>query len=506
MRSQIVEYNRFDKGIDVRKAPAVSDANRLQELNNAFITDGWAIRKRPGLVKVSDLALGTKELIQIRGELFTLSSNIGASNSDPSIGNLRVPLSSDRSQPIREVHYFDVFNGQPYLVIEYDNGEIRHSYNTVEITDASNPRSTSCVKMASRIYAIDGDVVRMSAVNDPSDWSDNAAGAGFLPTGLQAPADEIALSVSEYDGLLAVFMVDSIQLWAVDPDPSQHSLVKIIRNIGTRFGKTVGQYSNDLLFLSDFGFRSISRQQLGENREDNDIGSAIDPIIKPMLQTLIKAQALDGSYEAIRGSSDTSASDEFFFTKELSTGLPDLVYFNSANRPKAVYYPNAGQYWCVIGRKVFVFTYSRSAGINAWSTYEFAEGFDSIISLKGELYFRRGNELLTLDENYHTDQGQKYKVSALTSYQSQKAVAAKKLYKGFDISQEGSCDITFFTNSTDALEFTAPISVEGNTRPYAIIPITMISNGVAFKLENHDDQPFQFDSMIMHFSKLGAHV
>jgi hypothetical protein len=502
MRTQAVEYNRFDKGIDIRKSAAVSDANRLRELNNAYITDGWAIKKRPGLVKVADLALGTKELIQIRGELYTLSSNVDAANSTETIKNLKVALSEDPTQPIHEVHYFDVFNGQPYLVIEYENGEIRHSFNSVQITDANNPRSTSCVKMASRIYAIDGDVVRMSAVNDPTDWTDNAAGAGFLPTGLQAPADETALAVSEYDGTLAVFMVDSIQLWAVDEDPAQHALVKIIRNIGTRFGKTVGQYSNDLLFMSDYGFRSISRQQLGENREDNDIGSAIDPLVRPLIGPLIKAEYSDAGYEVIRGNgphSNTNLND--FFLGDVTD--PDFL---SANRPKAVYYPNAGQYWCIIGRKVFVFTYSRSASINAWSTYEFSDGFDTVVSLKGELYFRRGNELFTLDESYATDNGLLYKMSATTSYQSQKAVGVAKLYKGFDMSQEGNCEITFLTNAADDTEGTAPIGVEGNSRPFALIPITMISNGVAVKIENNDDQPYQLDSLILYFNKLGIQV
>ena len=50
---EVITFDRFEGGIDLRKAEQVSDANRLVECKNAYITTGWAIKKRPGLDKIS---------------------------------------------------------------------------------------------------------------------------------------------------------------------------------------------------------------------------------------------------------------------------------------------------------------------------------------------------------------------------------------------------------------------------------------------------------------------
>ena len=50
----IISFTKFDLGIDHRKGPTVSDANRLQELKNGYVTTGLAISKRQGLTKIGD--------------------------------------------------------------------------------------------------------------------------------------------------------------------------------------------------------------------------------------------------------------------------------------------------------------------------------------------------------------------------------------------------------------------------------------------------------------------
>ncbi len=461
MNLQTVEYNRFEKGIDVRKASAVSDANRLRKLTNIYVTDGWALDLRPGLTKVATLANGTSGLAQLQGDLYTVSSNVEAVNSD-GIGNIRIPLTGSTAD-IREVHYSETFNGQLYAVIEYSDGSVQHSYNGVAINGVDAPTSTSVVKLASRMYAIDGDIVRYSAVNDPTVWDEAVTtppGAGFLPTGLQAPGDDEALAVSEYDGMLAVFMVDSIQLWTVDPDPALQRLEKIIRNVGTNHPKSIAQYSNDLMFLSEYGFRSISRQQFTDNREDNDIGTPIDELVRDLF---------DGG---VTGS------------------------------PKAVYYPRGGQYWCLIGTKVFVYSYSRGAKVNAWSEYEFADGFDDMISVKGDLYFRRGFDLLKLDESATSDDGDFYDWEIQMSFQNQKTPGVNKRYLSFDLVQEGSANVSFLTDPITEFE-TTPYKVEGNTRARGLNPIGIVSTEIAPRFTGSSENPYRLDAVILYFQKLG---
>ena len=54
---EVITFDRFEGGIDLRKAQQVSDANRLVECKNAYVTTGFAINNRPGLDKISSSAL-----------------------------------------------------------------------------------------------------------------------------------------------------------------------------------------------------------------------------------------------------------------------------------------------------------------------------------------------------------------------------------------------------------------------------------------------------------------
>ena len=50
---EVITFDRFEGGIDLRKADQVSDANRLVECKNAYITTGFAVKKRPRLDKLT---------------------------------------------------------------------------------------------------------------------------------------------------------------------------------------------------------------------------------------------------------------------------------------------------------------------------------------------------------------------------------------------------------------------------------------------------------------------
>ena len=77
-----ITFNKFDLGIDLRKGPAVSDANRLREMKNAHVTTGLATQKRPGLTKVATLEPGTAGLFAAFGKLHTFSSTPVAGPAD----------------------------------------------------------------------------------------------------------------------------------------------------------------------------------------------------------------------------------------------------------------------------------------------------------------------------------------------------------------------------------------------------------------------------------------
>lgn len=122
-----------------------------------------------------------------------------------------------------------------------------------------------------------------------------------------------------------------------------------------------------MYFLSDFGFRSITTQQVVSRLDDLDIGSPVDTLVRPVLQD-------------VKGA------------------------------PKAIYFYGTGQYLCAIDRQMFVYSVSRTSRIAAWSRYDLPVTVDAMDELNGVLYIRSGDDVYKLDEEAHTDDGQEYEV------------------------------------------------------------------------------------------------
>ena len=73
----VITFTDFSFGKDLRKGVSTSDANRLRELKNGFITTGKAIKKRSGTSLVASLETGTKGLVSAAGKLQTFYNAVG---------------------------------------------------------------------------------------------------------------------------------------------------------------------------------------------------------------------------------------------------------------------------------------------------------------------------------------------------------------------------------------------------------------------------------------------
>lgn len=196
-----ITFNKFDLGIDLRKSAAVSDANRLREMKNAYVTTGLATAKRPGFTKVTTLEAGTKGLASALGKLHTFYGGTQEIvHADPLFQANRLVCAEETTddesgetsyaavhEAVTDVHYVDVFNG--YLYVAAQHGDFcRHHYldggEITQVTDANCPHTRAAVKTASKIFAIspDGATVRYSKTGDPVVWTETDD-AGFLPTG-----------------------------------------------------------------------------------------------------------------------------------------------------------------------------------------------------------------------------------------------------------------------------------------------------------------------------------
>lgn len=459
-----ITFDKWDLGIDLRKGASVSDANRLREMKNAYVTTGLATEKRPGLTKVADLEPGTKGLFAAFGKLHTFYGAGAVTHANPFFQANKVAYSGGE-RAVVDVHFTDVFNAFIYASIGYADGLVEHHYldgsPATHITDENCPDTKAVIKLASKIFASgrgNADVVRYSKTGNPRDWT-TVNDAGFLPTGLNSRGDRSTNALGTYQNKLVALSRDGAQVWLVDPDPTLMKLDDTVENVGTSFPRTVANVAGDLHFLSDYGFRSITTLQLTNNLADVDVGSPIDPIVRP------------------------------------ETKVPGVV-------PRAFYFYGTGQYICAIGNRLFVYSISRTAKIAAWSQYFLAHPVDAFAELGQELYIRSGDTVYKLDPDASTDDGTQFEVLIDMPYMDFKKPGATKAITGVDVVVEGRCEfsIGFDVRNPDA--FTSPVRVRGNTRPGGIIPVECIGTEFSLRFRNYDNKPFRLDAVTVYFQEL----
>lgn len=463
-----IEFNRFDLGIDLRKDAAVSDANRLREMKNAYVTTGLTTAKRPGFTKVATLEPGTAGLFAALGKLHTFYGAGTVTHTNTLFEPHKVAPSSGQ-KAVKDVWYCDVFNNYIYVAVEYEDGAVLHHYldgsTSTQVSDSNCPHSKACVKTQSKLFAVgkDGDVVRFCAAGKPRDWS-ATSDAGFLPTGMNARGDRTATALGLQRGRLAVLTRDSCQLWTVDPDPNSMGLYDTVENVGSSFPKTVANVAGDLYFLSDYGVRSITTQVYTENLVDEDVGSPVDSLIR---------QAIDEAEE---------------------TGIV----------PRAFYFYGTGQYVVIFGNHLFVYSISRTAKIAAWSQYYLTFTVDAVAELGKKLYFRSGDDVYLLDENACTDGGTQYETLLELPYMDFKKPGQLKMVLGIDAVLIGKGYISIGFDSRDPDARTPEVPVIGNTRPGGMIPMPCCGTELSIRVRNYDDKPFKLNALTVYYNVLGV--
>lgn len=465
-----IHFNKFDLGIDLRKGASVSDANRLREMKNAFVTTGLATQKRPGLVHVGTLEAGTKGLFAALGKLQTFYGQGTITHANPLFTANKVQLNSVDTA-VSKVNYCDVFNGKLYASVGFVGGTTKHYYQTtsmVQVADANCPHTAAVIKASSKLFAIgtDGSTVRYCKTGDPTNWT-LASDAGFLPTGLNATGDRTAKALGIYQKKLVVLTRDAAQVWSVDADPSAMALDDIVENVGTNYPQTLATVGGDLFFLSDYGFRSITTNKLIDKREDTDVGSPIDSLVKPALS------AMTGS-------------------------------------PIARYYYGTGQYLCAIDGVVYVYSLSKTSKIAAWSRYQIPVAVDAMAELNGVLYIRTGDDVYKLSESAYTDggdgasvAGDNFEVLIEMPYMDFKSAGVLKQIYAIDIVMDGECHFSLGWDARNADAVTDEVRIIGNTRGGGLIPIECCGTEFSPRFRNDTNEPFRLDSLTIHYHELG---
>ena len=146
------------------------------------------------------------------------------------------------------------------------------------VDDAKCPNTKVVAILADKVYCGDDDIVAFSATTNPLDWS-TVDDAGFLPTGLQQFGANPMAVLQPYRGNLACFNSQGLQMWQVDQDPARMALLDAFP-VGSTYYQAASPVSNDLLFLTRLGVRTVGIAAGSTNLAAGDVGEPIDVLVQ----------------------------------------------------------------------------------------------------------------------------------------------------------------------------------------------------------------------------------
>ncbi len=336
------------------------------------------------------------------------------------------------------------------------------------ITDTNCPHSIGITKAASRIFAPSSENVRYTAVGNARDWA-TASDAGFLPAGLQQDTTGLVKACGTFQDSLVVFFDESAQIWAVATDPAANAISKRIFGVGTTAPLSLASFFNDLVFLSPFGFRSMTVQAQTNRIDDSDVGVPVDTLVQPDIATV----AATTDPEEIMG----------------------------------VWIPQLGQYWAVMDvgstSKVWVYTFSRSSKIACWSEYTYPIEIKAIATLAGKVYLRGADKLYSVDATKYTDDGTLIDVAIQMAFQDAKTPGVDKQVFGSDFIAEGSPSVSYLYDPRDTGKQSVSMVIPGDTRPGNIMPVEILAPAIAPVFTHSLDEAMGIDALTLYYNLLG---
>lgn len=344
-----------------------------------------------------------------------------------------------------------------------DNGIdwVAYAFN---IQDTNCPNTPVVQIAASKIYAADDDIIRYSATANPLDWS-STNNAGYLPFGLQTYGSNPAAAMGLYRSNLVIFSAEGFQMWQVNEDPSVTALISALP-IASTWNDAMSPLTDDLLFLSKAGVRSLGTSATADGLQSGDIGMPIDPLVKAFIAAA-----------------------------------------NADNTPIfATYVPEYSQYWIFFPDQnltdpttVFVYTLNQIGQPGRWSRYVFPCRIDAVTQLNGDLYLRSGNDVLLYDPTAVNDfqgdpEGREAGFTGIVQWLwlDDDLPGVQKQWHGCDITcQQGSPSVSMFYSQANLALCTPLYAVPTDSKPGDFIPIPVMSPTCSLQVQFAPGTPWK---------------
>lgn len=216
---------------------------------------------------------------------------------------------------------------------------------------------TFCYTYGNRVYVLAGSRMSFSGIGTPAVFNDYAGiGASWIDMANTIGSPENLVSMTHYQGKLAIFSRNSIQIWHPDADPKAFQQLQVLENTGTISKLAVQPLGDlDVFYTADSGARSLRVRDVSSNAYLNDLGVSIDSILQPFLNTCTATE---------------------------------LTQICAIVEPKSnrlwIFVPNAAGGVSGVGDRMYVLSYFPTSKIIAWSVYKATyQG-----ALKAQTYFQ----------------------------------------------------------------------------------------------------------------------
>ncbi len=318
---------------------------------------------------------------------------------------------------------------------------IRWIADDQRVKDENCPNTKEVAIAASKIFAADDDIVAFSATVNPLDWT-TVDDSGFIPFGLNTYGSQPITALALYRSNLCVFNSKAFQMWQVDEDPANMAILDAVP-VGCPYFKSPQPVSNDLVFLTEAGIRSMGIAGASTNLQAGFFGKQVDPLV--------------------------------------------LAAIKGGEVPNALYYPGAGQYWLFFGEEAFVLTMNGGKQDMSWSRYVFPSAITDWTIESQTLLLRSGDKIWEVDEDTLIDDSGGANVTfdgeVWWPYLDFGAIGVNKMMIGFDTVATGEYDVVFGYDQTNDANATTSYTITSGDNLYGdMIPMPLAGPSFQMRL------------------------
>lgn len=144
---------------------------------------------------------------------------------------------------------------------------------------------TFCYTFGTKVYLLERTSTYFSAVNSGTDFATGGSGAGNIDLSKQDTLNDTLVTCCAYQGNLAFFFKNSIQIWNMDANDLMNQRVQALGNTGA-----VGKYAIcpignlDVIYMDSGGIRSLRPRVASENALPFDVGAPINKQVRSQLK------------------------------------------------------------------------------------------------------------------------------------------------------------------------------------------------------------------------------